>query len=43
MQFLVDAQLPPALARWLVGHGHDATHVVDHGIETAETPHAASW
>lgn len=31
MLFLVDAQLPPALARWLVEQGHDATHLMDHG------------
>lgn len=35
MRFLVDAQLPPALARWLAAQGHDATHVVDHGLEAA--------
>jgi predicted nuclease of predicted toxin-antitoxin system len=29
MRFLVDAQLPPALARWLVTQGHDAEHVFD--------------
>lgn len=25
MRFLVDAQLPPALARWLAGRGHQVT------------------
>ncbi len=35
MRFLVDAQLPPALARWLVSEGHDASHVLDHGLESA--------
>ena len=29
MRFLVDAQLPPALARWLAANGHDAQHVAD--------------
>ena len=29
MRFLVDAQLPPALARWLVGKGYKAEHVAD--------------
>lgn len=29
MRFLVDAQLPPALARWLVERGHEASHVFD--------------
>lgn len=31
MQFLVDAQLPPALARLLREHGHVAEHVTDIG------------
>ncbi len=34
MNFLVDAQLPPALARWIVGQGHQATHVFDIGLQT---------
>ena len=29
MRFLVDAQLPPALARWLQGQGHEAEHIFD--------------
>jgi predicted nuclease of predicted toxin-antitoxin system len=29
MRFLVDAQLPPALARWLVQQGHEAEHIFD--------------
>ena len=29
MRFLVDAQLPPALAQWLRKRGHDADHVRD--------------
>ena len=29
MKFLVDAQLPPALARWLREAGHEAEHVED--------------
>ncbi len=32
MRFLVDAQLPPALARWLVAQGHEADHVADLGL-----------
>ncbi|TCT22831.1 DUF5615 family PIN-like protein [Thiobaca trueperi] len=32
MRFLVDAQLPPALARWLTERGHDAAHVLDLGL-----------
>ena len=31
LRFLVDAQLPPALARLLSGLGHDASHVFDLG------------
>lgn len=36
MRFLVDAQLPPGLARWLAAQGHDAEHVVDGGLEAAD-------
>lgn len=36
MRFLVDAQLPPALARWLAEGGHDARHVEDVGLREAE-------
>jgi predicted nuclease of predicted toxin-antitoxin system len=32
MRLLVDAQLPPALARWLAEKGHNAQHVVDVGL-----------
>jgi predicted nuclease of predicted toxin-antitoxin system len=35
MRFLVDAQLPPALARWLGAQGHGAEHLVDLGMEAA--------
>lgn len=38
MNFLVDAQLPPALARWIVSQGHQATHVFDLGFHTADDP-----
>ena len=31
MRFLVDAQLPPALARMLSDHGHWSEHVTDIG------------
>lgn len=34
-RFLVDAQLPPALARWLTAQGHLAHHVVDLGLANA--------
>jgi hypothetical protein len=29
VRLVVDAQLPPALAQWLVTRGHDAVHVFD--------------
>ena len=32
MRFLVDAQLPPALARWLTDRGGEAAHVADLGL-----------
>ena len=35
MRFLVDAQLPPALARWLTANGHEAWHVADRGLQHA--------
>lgn len=36
MRFLVDAQLPPALARWLEDRGHTAEHVADLGMAAAD-------
>lgn len=33
---MVDAQLPPALARWLREAGHEAAHVEDVGLRDAE-------
>ncbi len=41
MQFLVDAQLPPALARRLEALGHRAEHVADRGLAAA--PDEAIW
>lgn len=35
MRFLVDAQLPSALARWLTAQGHIAEHVSDIGLSSA--------
>jgi predicted nuclease of predicted toxin-antitoxin system len=35
VRFLVDAQLPPALARYLVLSGHEAIHVADLGMLSA--------
>jgi len=36
VNFLVDAQLPPGLARWLADQGHSADHVNDVGLAGAE-------
>ncbi len=36
MKFLVDAQLPPAFARWICEQGHDAQHVEDIGLRHAD-------
>lgn len=41
MRFLVDAQLPPALARWIADEGHEAEHVGDVGMQAV--PDAAIW
>ena len=38
MNFLIDAQLPPALARWISSQGHQATHVFDIGLQSADDP-----
>jgi predicted nuclease of predicted toxin-antitoxin system len=32
MRFLIDAQLPPALCRWLEARGHEADHVASIGL-----------
>jgi predicted nuclease of predicted toxin-antitoxin system len=36
LKFLIDAQLPPALAEWLRGKGHDAVSVRDIGLREAD-------
>lgn len=36
MRFLIDAQLPPALARFLESVGHQAVHVADLGARHAK-------
>lgn len=41
MQFLVDAQLPPALARYLSSVGEQASHLVDVGLLYA--PDSEIW
>jgi predicted nuclease of predicted toxin-antitoxin system len=35
VKFLVDMPLPPALAVWLRGQGHDATHALELGLDRA--------
>ena len=35
MRFVVDAQLPPALAGWLRERGHEAEHVAEIGMLAA--------
>lgn len=35
MRFLVDAQLPPELASWLITSGHEAHHVAGLGMSGA--------
>lgn len=41
MKFIVDHQLPAALARWLCARGADAVHVLDLALDT--TPDADIW
>jgi predicted nuclease of predicted toxin-antitoxin system len=41
VRFLVDAQLPPALALLLDEHGHIAEHITD--IGPADTPDHQAW
>ena len=36
MRFIVDTNLPPALAVWLVAEGFDAQHTKDIGLELAK-------
>jgi len=35
VKFLIDANLPPALARWLIEQGHEANHVSEFALERA--------
>jgi predicted nuclease of predicted toxin-antitoxin system len=41
MRFLVDAQLPPALASWITAQGHEAAAVRDLGLR--DSPDSAIW
>ena len=43
MIFLVDAQLPPALANWLTQQGHTAQHVDNLGLRDAEDVVIWNW
>jgi predicted nuclease of predicted toxin-antitoxin system len=36
MRFLVDAPLPPALARWLASRGHPTEHVSERNLAAAK-------
>ena len=38
MNVLIDAQLPPALARWIIDQGHQANHVIELNLQTAADP-----
>jgi predicted nuclease of predicted toxin-antitoxin system len=42
MNFLVDAQLPPGLCRWLEARGHRATHVTERDSALADAS-IAEW
>lgn len=42
MKFLIDAQLPPALCRWLRERGHDAVHVSEIGLLAASDTEIAN-
>lgn len=43
MRFVVDAQLPPALAEWLRGRGHEAFAVRDIGMRHADDEAIRDW
>jgi len=41
MRFVVDAQLPPALARFIAAEGHQAEHVID--LDMAGADDSTIW
>jgi len=41
MQFLIDTQLPSALARYLIAQGHQAEHVLE--LEMAQAKDKVIW
>jgi predicted nuclease of predicted toxin-antitoxin system len=43
MRFLVDAQLPPALAKWIADKGHSASAVRDHGLRNSDDGSIANF
>ena len=43
MTFLIDAQLPPGLCRWLEARNHDAEHVFDLGMSAATDAQVAEY
>ncbi len=36
MNLVIDARLPPALARWIAAQGHQGTHVFDLALQAAD-------
>jgi predicted nuclease of predicted toxin-antitoxin system len=43
MRFLVDAQLPPALAKWIADKGHSASAVRDQGLRNSDDGSIANF
>ena len=43
MKFIVDNQLPAALARWLSARGADAVHVLDIGFDVRPDTEIWEW
>ncbi len=43
MKFIVDNQLPAALARWLSARGADAVHVLDIGFDARPDTEIWEW
>jgi len=43
MKFVIDAQLPPALARWISERSHEAEHVAEIGMIAATDAEIANY
>lgn len=43
MRLLIDQQLPPLLANWLIEHGEEARHVRDVGLRDASDATIWDW